>query len=142
MPIINQPAGAGGGSQTAVVTLTATDLHNLAATPVEIVAAPGAGLVVVPLGCILFKYTAGATPFTDHGGQTQICYGGDTALGLCGQIDSGFLDSATSLQAVQAAGGPTGLLANKAVTAFQPIAAVTGGNGTLTISVPYVITDP
>lgn len=51
MPSIFSPLGGLGQLQTATVTLTAAQVRTLNASPVQIVAAPGAGKVLVPIVC-------------------------------------------------------------------------------------------
>jgi hypothetical protein len=56
---VTDPAAA---IQTATITLTSTQITSLATTPVQVVAAPGAGNVILPLGAYL-RYRAGTVPY-------------------------------------------------------------------------------
>lgn len=60
-----QPCGGGGGSvQEAIINLTASNLRKLATTPVELLPAPGAGKMYVPMAPFTFSFAAGTFPYT------------------------------------------------------------------------------
>jgi hypothetical protein len=68
MPGIFTSLGGLGQIQYATVTLTASQMRNLVGTPIQIVAAPGAGKVLVPIYCYALltfgttNFSSGATP--------------------------------------------------------------------------------
>jgi len=54
----------GPGVQTATVSLTSSQIQNLAATPVQLVAAPGAGNYIYLVSPPLFELVFGTTPYS------------------------------------------------------------------------------
>lgn len=87
-----QSAGADGAIQMASVSLTNTNMLALRATPVELVAAPGAGKISVFLRAeLMFDYTAAYTETTDN---MAIRYTDGSGVVVSGTIEAtGFVDA-------------------------------------------------
>lgn len=64
----------GGGLQTATVTLTNAQLKALNTTAITIIAAQGAGIVIIPL-MVTFKLLYGGTNAFVFSGNLETCYG-------------------------------------------------------------------
>lgn len=89
------------------VTITTAQVKLLATTGIQVVAAPGANLCVIPLGAQL--YTAGGTAYTSVGGTLRLYYdtsGTSSASGVVNQ--TGFLDQTTAQQRYMPPFGGTG----------------------------------
>lgn len=124
---------------TATVTLDQTAITNLVATPVNLIPAPGAGKVVVVLGCG-FQYTHGGVTYVNPGGTSAFSYTGQVT-NLCGvssNLNSFFTSAANAIYGTNPTsfGAP---LANAAVGFRKNGSEFTTGNGTVVASVVYVI---
>lgn len=82
-------AASTGVHKAVTVTLTNTNMLNLRATPITIIAAPGAGIINIPLyGCMIFNRTAAYTETADNmalrytNGSGTICSGTIEATGF------------------------------------------------------------
>lgn len=144
----NQPGGGSQPVQTSIVTLTSMQLLSIFTTPVQLIAAPGANKVIVPMRCAQV-FNPVTTPYTDHGGDLILGIGTINAAfwEFDGIATAGFWDQATKqLNSDQGGGiGPsTGALsdwANQPVIAGQDTANPTGGDGTVTFTTYYVVLD-
>jgi hypothetical protein len=137
------PGGGGASVQTVTITFTASQILNSVATPITVVAAPGAGKSILALGSS-WTYTYGAQTYTT-GGTTGLWYGSASGPG----VESNALNSLlaeTSSQIMQNYGaGGGGSIAAKASFENQPIVfatqttAPTVGDGTLKLTLVYII---
>lgn len=140
-----------GEPQTTTVTLTAAQLRKLNATPVTLVAAPGAGYALVPIRTVA-KLTAGSNAFdaVGDGDDLTIKYTNSSGAIVTHFETTGFLDQLTNQVRVALPGNASGALkevtpvANAALVAHilaGEIAAAdanANGNGTLSIEIQYV----
>lgn len=133
------PSAGGGGVQTAQVSLSSAQLLALNATPVLIVAAPGAGKVLSLLS-VMYDYVFVTTPYTEAD-PVRLCYNSDPSL----QIDAGAtFDGGTSVSSIlinpsqSQTGGPTASLDNSAIWLAVP-SAMTAGDGTLKVTANYLV---
>ena len=149
--------GAGGVtiSQTASsirsiqVVLTATQLKNLTTTPVQLIAAPGNGFMIVPFFTVA-NYRYGGTAFASTG-EVEVRFAGLAAKWPQAIIQaSGFLTAVSSQVAVVTLYGPSTTMpvagifpvssvANTAIEAFNSAGAIATGNGTLALTLYYQI---
>lgn len=137
--------------QTATVTLTATQLRKLNATPVTLVAAPGASLALVPVR-IIAKYVAGAVAFdaVGAGDDLTIKYTNSSGTILSHFETTGFLDQLSNQIRVALPGNATVALKEFTPVANAPLVAHVlageiaaadlnaNGDGTLRLEVQYV----
>lgn len=124
---------------SASVTLTSAQVLAIFTTPVTIVPAPGAGLAIVPV-FVAYNYTFGGTAYTDGGGNLQLQIGTIPAFGAFATV--GFWDQAVSkitVQTTQRSVQNVSAWANKAMQVSQNTANPTGGNGTVTVTVAYMV---
>lgn len=138
-------AGANSNIHSAVVEVTAAQIKALAATPKELVAAPGAGYGLKLLSCLLVL-DKGATAYDDAAadGNMYICYVDGDGLKATGSIEGdAFIDCAADfIIAVEPAA-----LAATAVTSIDNDALVldndgaeyTTGDGTMTVFIKYAV---
>lgn len=135
---------SGCGVQKSTTVISSAQLQALP-TRVAVIAAPGMGKVIHPVG-IFWQYKAGATPYTiaDPDNSFNLAYGADAAP-LTGLSTAGFVDQATS-QVIFATAGPDGPIpqttaANAALnlTLVGTTPVLTLGDGTVTITVLYQI---
>lgn len=104
----NQIATSGSGSTltlsidealplTATVTLTATEVKALATTPIELVAAPGAGKAIKFMGSSLKLVYGGSNVFAESGDNLGIKYTNASGVQVSGTVEStGFIDQSAS----------------------------------------------
>jgi hypothetical protein len=130
--------------QSVTVTLTAAQVQSLLTTPVTLVAAQGPGTYINAISAVL-QYKFGTTPYTASGGGFAITIGppanGDPVLTSSGA--HGFITQTTNAMAIAAAVGQGDVQTN---LANQPLmvgnngnAPWTGGDGTVTITVFYIV---
>lgn len=82
---------------TATVSMTATEVKALATTPIELVAAPGAGKVVQFMGASLKLVYGGSNAFTEAGDNLGIKYTDASGVQVCTTIEcTGFIDQTAS----------------------------------------------
>ncbi len=128
--------------------LTSAQVKALHATPVQIVAAQGAGKLICILGPIFCKLTYGGTnPFTS-GGAIGVAWASPSLQTLCTSANSAFVDQSVSAYAELNTSGFSNTDTsgeNKDLVAYNVIAAEFTGNAannnTVTLSgFYYVIT--
>lgn len=128
------------GVQVATVTLTSTQVLAIFTTAVTVVPAPGSGLALVPLNAF-FNYHYGGTAYTDGGGNLAL-FGNGTG-NYTSFATAGFWDqSASKVKAIPSltATSSIGLPAiESALTVQQTAANPTLGNGTVTVTVAYIV---
>jgi hypothetical protein len=95
-------AASGGGAVTSrTTTLTSAQLLDLANTPIQVVPAPGAGKLIVPISYTI-KYNHVTTPYTIQGGSTMIVQYtnglglGSNVIAFVANTLNGFFDSSAS----------------------------------------------
>lgn len=144
-PSVFAPLGGLGQIQYATLTLTAAQIRALNTTPIQMVAAPGSGKVLVPL----YMYgllTYGGTPLTGAFPQSSItlAYGGTnmaiqfSAIGFVSATQDVYSWATQNTLAVNG-GYPKAGVQNQPLTFTNPGAAFTGG-GTSTINVVLAYT--
>lgn len=129
--------------QTATGTLSSANLLAMSASPVQILAAPGANLLIKIL-LIEFELVAGGTPYA--GGGNVIAQYSTTALGA-GPAATLTVPASSITAAVDtmSAAGPTSQPLVKSLAANQPVyisnqtAAFTAGNGTVNYTIFYKV---
>ena len=138
---VSSAAPGGGIIYTSSVTLTSAQIKALHGTPIQIVAAPGAGNVIVPINAFC-KFTYGGTNVFVAGLSQYIALTYGTTINLifidtaaAGTIRNVILVStASSYQTSAPAGGGNGSsgaiasFENKAVNAYNPVATEITGN--------------
>jgi hypothetical protein len=132
---------SGGGVQTASVTLSSAQLLHLHGSPVQLIAAPGAGSVIKPFS-ITLEYKAGSTPYVAPDGGFAI---GTPALpGAAQGPGGGFVDQ-TSDQFAYLAGfggafGARSNFENQPIIVMQNGSAEwTAGDGSVVINITYTV---
>jgi len=138
-------AANGLGVQISTVTITSTQI--LAASTVQLVAAPAAGQFIVPIS-VEAHYNFGTVAYTLTGGNStfNLQYSGlSTALFTCpnGWASGGVTSNQFSYTNLYLVTGATGHLAASSIEAaalnFVPNGAFITGNGTLTVVVKYYL---
>lgn len=83
--------------QYAEVTLTSAEVKALATTPIELVAAPGAGNVLIFLGASLKLVYGGSNGFTESGDNLGVKYTNAAGVQVSQDIEmTGFIDQTAS----------------------------------------------
>jgi hypothetical protein len=139
-------APAGNMLQTAAITLTNTQLKALNTTPISVISAPGAGVVIVPMSCTLKLDYGGTNAFSNSPALTLYWGSGGTAILLILAASNTGFSEATSNQYTFAFTGLAGTqtqtatnLENKAVF-IQASANYTGNaanNNTIGLVITY-----
>lgn len=124
--------------RVARVTLTSAQVLAIFTTPVQIIAAPGAGKIIFPTSASV-NYVAGATPYTDHGGSLLLQNGANwfsfATLGFWDQAASQiYMNGSLAFQQPAVS-----TFANKQLQITQSTANPTLGDGTLVVTVEYRI---
>jgi hypothetical protein len=141
----SQSSAASSGILTAKVTLTTTQWTHLHTTPIQIIAAPGAGSMILPLQFTL-KFQPGTGKWTDTGAQYTFTYGPSSSDPSPGSsiAGSGLIDQ--TVPTTQAAagnllgGGASSALENVALYILNVSTEPTGGTGgTLEVVVNYLV---
>lgn len=118
------------------VTLTAAQITSLHTVPVSLVAAPGAGLVIVPT-MLVFQFKYGAVQFTG-GGAVNPVYHSATANLLGASVAAATIQAAASaVISTGPAAGPTTLAANTGVDLYAATANFAAGDGTAVVTLSY-----
>lgn len=133
---------SGGQVQVASVTLTSAQLLHLKATPVQLVPAPGPGMVINAISATL-QYKAGTIPYTGPGGNgIAISVPGESSSFLVGPA-VGFIDQSTDHINQLSPGGPVFSRANAENAALiirnNDAGEWSGGDGTVIVTVYYTI---
>jgi len=139
----SQTSSAGPG--VAKFTLTSAQLKALKATPVTLIAAPGAGKAILVTG-LAFHYSFGTVAYTLNAGTIRLFQGAVADNHpLCASVASGLVDQTADTSNVGQAVTGTGNIAkakaeNVAITVANDGAAeMTLGDGTLDIIIKYNI---
>ena len=131
-----------GGIQSATVTLSSADILALDSTPVTLVAAPGAGKVVVPFRIVTFlKFVS--TPYSAAGVDVAVSYNFD-GVGLGNACYLGTLTAPADAVSFMYPDVFSSIdVANVENAPFDVFAtgAITDGDGTMTITTWYSIED-
>jgi hypothetical protein len=132
-----------GPIQSATVTLSSAQLLHLKGTPVQLVAAPGAGKTINAISAVLeyeFNNTAYISPA--GGGGFEISFTGETTSQLNGPA-VGFIDRSSNSISQLSQGGPVFSQANaeNAALIIRNVdgAEWTNGDGTVSVTVYYTI---
>lgn len=133
----------GFGFSVASVTLSSAQVLAIFTTPITVVAAPGAGLMVLPTAA-LFNYTFVSTAYTDGGGSLFLYYGSNAGTAATSSMaTSGFWtlthSAATQSTIINHSNAAVTALANQPLVLQQNTANPTLGNGTLTVTVAYAV---
>lgn len=125
----------------ATTNVTAAQMLDLFDTPVELVAAPGAGLVVVPLYITATSHF-NTTPYSE--GTFISCYLGEVDINF-GQVIGGAVQQGTDRQVLQTWGETFYPEASVQLIEDQPLLLKASGSnpvdgdGTLTVEIGYLI---
>lgn len=130
---------------TAVVTITSAQVKALAATQIELVAAPGASKVLQFMGASLKLDYAGTNAFTESGDNLAIKYTDDTGVAVSQTIETTAFITATADTYTNAAPVINAIVVgtgaeNKALVLDNigsEIAGNAGADNTLVVSVLY-----
>lgn len=140
----NGSAGSTGFHQVKV-TLTSAQLLALKATPITIVAAPGAGLMI-QVDALSFYYKFGATGYTLNAGTLKLFMGpAANAKALCASQATGLIDQAANRAVPFVALLNPGALTDAQalnvdlVVANDGAAEFTLGDGTVDVIVAYSV---
>lgn len=138
-----------GSINFATITLTSAQIKALHATPIQIVASPGVGKMICPLGPIYYNFIYGGTNvFVAAAAQTvSLYYGTTTSVNGSAQVSNATLTGTASNIAQQAiTTSPTNALAafeNLAINAYNQTATEISGNAannnTITLTFMYYI---
>lgn len=129
------------GIYTKVISISSADILALFATPKTLVAAPGAGKILVPIACS-FYFKHGATQYVG-GGVVRLAWAGSgnsltTANLVSTTIMQGAVDSfITNLMLAQSE--ERNSFINTALTLRNQTAAYTTGNGTAKVVITYAV---
>lgn len=127
------------GMQVAQVTLTAANIIAMNATPVQILAAPGAGKVIV-VDKIFFQMKPTATQFTS-GGVVTVVYDGTAVNPTTGSIAAANINSASAkyflFPPYVAASLDLSTVANLGLKITNATAAFATGTGTAIVTIWY-----
>jgi hypothetical protein len=129
-----------------IVTLTSAQILALAATPVQLIASPGAGKFISVFGLVA-NYTAGTTPYTVGESEALSIEHGSTAGSEFLIQTTGFLDQAASqidpistvFGSAEATPLPVADMDNQNLRVNGAGSTITLGNGTLTFIIYYTI---
>lgn len=139
----------GGGLLQASVVITAAQIRALRGTPIQLVAAPGAGKVVVGLNAVGKFFYGGTNQFATSTGNISIYYNNTSGQVMNSNVmDTGSVKGTASVYVIQ---GSSNVTTGVAIASFENLAIVvanssateyTGNaanNNTLTIDLVYYI---
>lgn len=136
------PAGPFAGFQVVDVNLTSAQITALISTPVTLVAAPGAGLMIVPDKAII-RVLGVTAAYTDVGGAVSFNIGTMTTALAANTVFTGPTAGQVSQQVIQFAGTSTAAAPSTNINAPLQLAKITNnfaaGSGTAHITVYYMI---
>lgn len=132
--------------QTVTVTLSSANILALLATPINLIAAPGAGFRIVPISLQIILF-GGAAAYTDTGGAVHFQLGTSASASVNLASNAIFLVTTSPNKRIQVFDWPgeTDVAGNPSDSENQPlqIAKTTNnfaaGNGTAKITVQYVV---
>jgi hypothetical protein len=136
--------GAGGTMLTSKTEISSSQILNLATTPVQLVAAPSSGFYIAVVS-VTYVLHYGSAPYVD--GQAGAYYGANTTYAA----DSG--DAGTPTQTADWITGASGFAVGGVADFSQPLSSIagqavdytinngayTGGNGSMTVIVAYLL---
>lgn len=126
---------AQGGVQTALVTLTSGQLQHLHASPIQLVAAPGAGQFVDIIS-VAYQYKAGSTPYSIPNGGNFVV----SPSAIYPTSATGFIDQPSNTVAVAGKSTETvyqSVVENQAIRVSNDNAEWDNGDGTVTVTLSY-----
>lgn len=83
MPVLNYSQLPATVPQCVVTNITSNQIKALRATPIQLVAAPGAGYVILPVSASIIYYGDGATPYdVSSGGEMALLLGTNDLFGV------------------------------------------------------------
>jgi hypothetical protein len=136
-------AATGAVLKTALVTVTTAQLLALFATPVALVAAPGAGRALIFEGAIAYKPAGTAYAGVAAGEDLSVKYTDAAGAAVGGAEATGFLDQATAqTRYIRATGTASGVsditpVANAALVLHMLTGEVITGDSDLTLRIFY-----
>lgn len=124
------------------VALTSAQILALYTTPIEVLAAPGAGIAIVPVGCTAFlDYNSAAYADVAAGEDLVISYTDASGTGLFKFETTGFLDQTADQvrYATPSVYGDTNLtpVANAKLVAHLLVGNITTGDSPLKLRIQY-----
>lgn len=128
---------------TVTGTLSSAQIKALRATPVAIVAAPGAGKMIVPVSTTA-KFIYGGTAYTGAGDSVNVYWGTTTSLNASGIANATMVGTTTTWQLLNIGNTATTTTPeNVALNWFNPGASeFITGNSTISWSITYRIVTP
>lgn len=126
-----------GGSGTATVNLTAAQIIAMNATPVSLIAAPGAGMAII-VDNITLKMVTTATGFTG-GGALEFRYTNASGAKVSADIAAAVVTAGAGTSFTNVRGVTTSLtpVANAAIVITNATAAFAAGTGTAVVTIQY-----
>lgn len=133
------------GGRRAVATITSAQLLALNATPITVLAAPGAGLANIVERVVVRKPAGTAYAGIAAGEDLVLKQTDASGAQVCGAIETtGLLDSASATAAVAFGPGATGstagsylLVANAAIVAHLLVGEITTGDSPIYLEILY-----
>lgn len=128
--------------QNATVAVSSASILAMEATPVSILAAPGAGLAIV-VDSIIFKMVATSTAYASGGAVSFVYHGGSVAA-HSGSIPATVVNAGSAGTSYTQLGPPTAtngttLTANTGIDITNATGAFTTGTGTAVVYIEYHI---
>ena len=120
------------------VVMTSTQLDSANATPIELIAAPGSGLALIPLAA-LTKVVAGSTAFELGSGTGAFKYTDGSGVEALTAVTNAILETTANATGYYRSVGLAGVPVVNAALVFQPGADVTAGNGNIYVRVCYLV---